>query len=80
MTGQKVFDIHTDPDPGAGGLPEHTESKPKVFKYKYTTLEGYFLQDDPQTKSSTFEFMKSNFGLVQRPYDSDESLPNHGQG
>merc|ERR1711939_168036 len=80
MNGQKVLDIHTDPDPGAAETPEQTSDKPKRYGYKYTTLRGYFLQDDPQTKAQTFDFMKTNFGLVQRPYDSDESLPNKGRG
>ncbi|KAK5334481.1 putative phosphoglycerate mutase pmu1 [Exophiala xenobiotica] len=80
MNGQKVLDIHTDPNPGAAEVPEQPNGKPKRYGYTYTTLPGYFLQDDPQTKAQTFDFMKTNFGLVQRPYDSDESLPNNGQG
>merc|ERR1711939_362224 len=62
MNGQKVLDIHTDPDPGAAETPEQTSDKPKRYGYKYTTLRGYFLQDDPQTKAQTFDFMKTNFG------------------
>lgn len=79
MSGQKVLDVHTDPDPGAQESPGHTPSKPKIHKYKYTTLPGYFLQDDPKTRPEEFEFMKTNFGLVQRSYDSDENLPNKGR-
>ncbi|KIW10951.1 hypothetical protein PV08_10250 [Exophiala spinifera] len=79
MSGQKVLDVHTDPDPGAQETPGHTQSTPEVQKYTYTTLPGYFLQDDPETKPETFEFMKTNFGLVQLSYDSDENLPNGGR-
>ncbi|KIX00627.1 uncharacterized protein Z518_09692 [Rhinocladiella mackenziei CBS 650.93] len=79
LAGQKVLDVHTDPDPGAGGN-QQEEEKLKKYIFKYTTLEGYFLQDDPNTKAQDFEFMKTNFGLIQRPYDSDKKLPDHGQG
>lgn len=79
MSGQKVLDVHTDPDPGAQDSPGHVQSKPNLHKYTYTTLPGYFLQDDPATKPGSFEFMKTNFGLVQRSYDSDENLPNKGR-
>lgn len=44
--------------------------------YKYTTLTGYFLQDDPSTNSSTFDFTTTNFGLINRTYDSDSSFPS----
>lgn len=78
MSSQKVFDIHTDPDPGAG--PEIVgQDNEKEPRYKYTTITGYFLQDDPSTDPFGFDFTKTNFGLIDRPYDSDSSLPNNGR-
>lgn len=83
MAGQKVLDVHTDPAAGAGAgsdTKEQAQEKTKSYQFKYTTLPGYFLQDDPRTPAEGFQFMNTNFGLVERPYDSDESLPDHGQG
>jgi broad specificity phosphatase PhoE len=37
----------------------------------YTTVTGYFLQDDPKTNASTFNFTATNFGLINRTYPSD---------
>jgi broad specificity phosphatase PhoE len=78
MSSQKVFDIHTDPDPGAG---TETEGQigGKEQRFKYTTLTGYFLQDDPSTDPYGFDFTKTNFGLIDRTYESDSSLPNNGR-
>lgn len=39
--------------------------------YKYTTVKGYFLQDEPSTKPDTFDYTMSNFGLIDRAYDTD---------
>ncbi|EXJ88804.1 hypothetical protein A1O3_01868 [Capronia epimyces CBS 606.96] len=82
--GQPVLDIHTDPDStasaGTGGGQHDQAEKKKKYQFRYTTLQGYFLQDDLRTKAAEFDFMKTNFGLIQRPYDSDETLPDRGQG
>lgn len=78
MSSQKVFDIHTDPDPGAGTeIDAHGGGKEP--RYKYTTLTGYFLQDDVSTDPYGFDFTKTNFGLLDRAYDSDNTLPNNGR-
>ncbi|KAL4741399.1 histidine phosphatase superfamily [Aspergillus similis] len=37
----------------------------------YTTVLGYFIQDDPSTDPSTFDYTSHNFGLLDRPYDAD---------
>lgn len=34
----------------------------------YTTVTGYFLQDDPSTNASVFDFTTTNFGLLNRTY------------
>ncbi|KAF2753434.1 phosphoglycerate mutase [Pseudovirgaria hyperparasitica] len=47
----------------------------------YTTISGFFLQDDPKTVSSTFDYWffwsdesqtKVNLGLINRTYDTDQ--------
>ncbi|EXJ94834.1 hypothetical protein A1O1_03232 [Capronia coronata CBS 617.96] len=78
-TGQPVLDIHTNPDTSPGKAHQE-EAQKKQYQFRYATLQGYFLQDDPRTKAAGFQFMENNFGLVQRPYDSDEDLPDRGQG
>ena len=40
----------------------------------YTTITGYFLQDAPSTNASTFNFMTTNFGLINRTYPADATL------
>ncbi|KAE8150079.1 histidine phosphatase superfamily [Aspergillus avenaceus] len=37
----------------------------------YTTVTGYFLQDESTTDPSTFDFTTTNFGLINRTYPSD---------
>ncbi|KAL9004934.1 MAG: hypothetical protein Q9188_002253 [Gyalolechia gomerana] len=39
--------------------------------FTYTTLSGYFLQDDPSTIAEDFDFISKNFGLINRDYSSD---------
>lgn len=43
----------------------------------YTTVAGYFLQDEPSTNASTFKFMTTNFGLLNRTYPADSTLSSH---
>ncbi|MCJ1470962.1 hypothetical protein MMC07_009610 [Pseudocyphellaria aurata] len=38
---------------------------------KYTTVTGYFLQDDPATNGSDFDYTAENFGLISRAYETD---------
>ncbi|KAI1327667.1 phosphoglycerate mutase-like protein [Xylariaceae sp. FL0255] len=37
----------------------------------YTSVGGYFLQDDPSTNASTFSYIDTNFGLINRTYSMD---------
>lgn len=39
----------------------------------YTTVSGYFLQDDPSTNATAFDFMTTNFGLINRTYSTDRN-------
>ena len=42
----------------------------------YTVVTGIFQQDEPSTDPSTFNFLTSNFGLINRTYPSDSSCPD----
>ncbi|RDW76421.1 histidine phosphatase family protein [Aspergillus mulundensis] len=42
----------------------------------YTTVTGYFAQDDPSTDPSTFDYTSHNFGLLDRTYESDTLHPS----
>ncbi|KAK2836927.1 hypothetical protein FQN49_006584 [Arthroderma sp. PD_2] len=45
---------------------------------EYSTVPGYFMQDDPATEPSTFDYAKSGFGLIDQVYDTDAAFdPNH---
>ncbi|RHZ65547.1 hypothetical protein CDV55_101863 [Aspergillus turcosus] len=41
--------------------------------YEYTTVTGYFLQDEASTDPSTFDYTANNFGLINRTYDADST-------
>jgi broad specificity phosphatase PhoE len=42
---------------------------------KYSVVPGLFLQDDNSTNPSSFDFIGTNFGLINRTYPSDPSCP-----
>ncbi|KAF2010766.1 phosphoglycerate mutase-like protein [Aaosphaeria arxii CBS 175.79] len=46
---------------------------PKSHHFKFTVLKGYFQQSEDETNDKEFDFRKSNFGLINRSYPSDES-------
>ena len=43
----------------------------------YTTITGYFLQDEPSTNATSFNFMTTNFGLINRTYATDGNIHHH---
>ncbi|KAL2056144.1 hypothetical protein ABVK25_003787 [Lepraria finkii] len=50
----------------------------RVNRYiNYTTITGYFLQDDPSTNATSFDFMSTNFGLINRTYATDGNHHHH---
>ncbi|KAF1812133.1 phosphoglycerate mutase-like protein [Eremomyces bilateralis CBS 781.70] len=65
--GEELGWRHGDAD---GGRPTHL---------KYTTVTGFFLQDDPTTDPSTFDYTKVNLGLINRTYPTDELFDPHGR-
>ncbi|KAJ5140378.1 hypothetical protein N7448_003786 [Penicillium atrosanguineum] len=44
---------------------------------EYTTVTGYFLQDETVTDPSTFDYVSVNFGLINRTYPADKELKHH---
>ncbi|SMR48012.1 unnamed protein product [Zymoseptoria tritici ST99CH_3D1] len=48
------------------------DNKPGYIKY--TTVKGYFLQDEPSTNATTFNYTTTNFGLINRTYPATEDL------
>ncbi|KAL8940908.1 MAG: hypothetical protein Q9216_002538 [Gyalolechia sp. 2 TL-2023] len=54
--------------------------RPQKMKFSYTTLTGYFLQDDPGTVAEDFDFMSKNFGLMTQNYTYDGSGGGGGGG
>ncbi|RGP66990.1 phosphomutase pmu1 [Fusarium longipes] len=50
----------------------------KGKEIKYTSVEGFFKQDDPATDPSTFDYAEWNFGLLNRTYPTDPKNPRKG--
>ncbi|KIW66679.1 hypothetical protein PV04_05988 [Phialophora macrospora] len=40
---------------------------------QYSTVTGYFLQDDNSTNATTFDYTATNFGLINQSYPTDAS-------
>ncbi|KND86644.1 Phosphomutase-like protein 3 [Tolypocladium ophioglossoides CBS 100239] len=45
---------------------------------QYSTVEGYFLQDEPDTNSDTFDYAAQNFRLLNRTYPTDHNFDPRG--
>ncbi|KAM0185222.1 hypothetical protein ACHAPI_012263 [Fusarium lateritium] len=45
---------------------------------KYTSVEGFFMQDDLATDPSKFDYAQWNFGLLNRTYPTDPKNPRKG--
>ncbi|KAK6062931.1 CCR4-Not complex component [Seiridium cupressi] len=44
----------------------------------YTTVTGFFQQDDSATDASTFDYTTANYGLINRTYETDAEFDPHG--
>ncbi|KAH7093722.1 histidine phosphatase superfamily [Paraphoma chrysanthemicola] len=44
---------------------------PRDFHFKYTVQKGFFLQSEDSTDDTKFNYRNSNFGLIERKYDTD---------
>ncbi|KUJ16758.1 phosphoglycerate mutase-like protein [Mollisia scopiformis] len=47
------------------------KQKPLAQYISYSSVPGYFLQDNNSTNSSTFDFVATNFGLINQTYPTD---------
>ncbi|KAF8862429.1 phosphoglycerate mutase family protein [Acephala macrosclerotiorum] len=45
--------------------------KPEETYLKFSTVTGYFQQDEPATDPKSFDYATTNFGLISRVYDTD---------
>ncbi|WEW60203.1 putative phosphoglycerate mutase pmu1 [Emydomyces testavorans] len=54
------------------------ESAP-LFHLEYSTVTGYFLQDDPATDPAKFDYATAGFGLINQTYDTDKTFDPHHQ-
>jgi len=54
-----------------GNLSEPLTPAISSFHVKYTTITGFFLQDDPTTDPQNFDYVISNLGLINRTYPTD---------
>lgn len=61
------------------GVMAMAESIPTESHLQFTTVSGYFLQDEPTTDPSKFDYVESNFGLIPRSYDSDAEFDPNSQ-
>ena len=46
-------------------------SAPAATTYDFEAVKGFFLQDDPNTDPTSYDYRKDNFGLVDRSYETD---------
>ncbi|KAL9000536.1 MAG: hypothetical protein Q9169_000829 [Polycauliona sp. 2 TL-2023] len=47
--------------------------------FNYSTVTGYFLQDDNSTVAENFDFISKNFGLIEKHYEAHGSLDSDDQ-
>ncbi|KAF3913439.1 hypothetical protein ABW21_db0208143 [Orbilia brochopaga] len=59
----------TSASPTASGVSINNGNAYLVFE----TVPGFFLQDDPSTDPSTFDYAATNFGLIDRTYATDNN-------
>ncbi|KAK2697501.1 hypothetical protein QWA68_004425 [Fusarium oxysporum] len=50
----------------------------KNKEIKYTSVEGFFMQDDLATNPTGFDYTQWNFGLLNRTYPTDPKNPRKG--
>ncbi|CAG8000513.1 unnamed protein product [Penicillium olsonii] len=52
--------------------PDGGFSATSMSQLRLTTVPGYFKQDDPSIDPKTFDYVKENFGLIDRQYTEDQ--------
>ncbi|KAL8774863.1 MAG: hypothetical protein Q9209_000802 [Squamulea sp. 1 TL-2023] len=58
---------------------DFASAAPKRESYNYSVVTGYFLQDEASTNASTFNFINTNFGLINRTYATDTTYDPNGR-
>ncbi|KAI1186619.1 phosphoglycerate mutase-like protein [Nemania serpens] len=64
---------------GWGNPGKHGQSHEHKSTINYTTISGFFLQDDAATDPKTFDYTTVNFGLINRAYPTDKEFDRHGK-
>ncbi|KAN0121770.1 phosphoglycerate mutase-like protein [Hyaloscypha variabilis] len=58
---------------------QQLKQKPIAEYISYSSVPGYFLQDLNTTNTSTFDFVATNFGLINQTYPADAQFDPTGQ-
>ncbi|CAI5756114.1 unnamed protein product [Candida verbasci] len=62
------FDAHGDLDEDEKYyqvLNEHTNVYPEKFRWKFSSMDGFFEQSDPQTNDMMFNYLTEDFGILK---------------
>ncbi|KAF3384835.1 putative phosphoglycerate mutase [Penicillium rolfsii] len=65
--------------PALLGLVASVQAAAVTSSIQYSTVTGYFLQDEAATDASTFDYTAVNFGLINRTYPADQVLKHQGK-
>ncbi|KAM3554006.1 hypothetical protein MY1884_006361 [Beauveria asiatica] len=72
----KIAHLHTLLALTPAAVAKWPEAEGKTINY--SSVPGYFLQDDPATDSSKFDYAEQNLGLTERSYPTDKSFDSDG--
>ncbi|KAI0105250.1 phosphoglycerate mutase-like protein [Nemania sp. FL0031] len=68
---------------GSATLALESSKWTQAHEYKstinYTTISGFFLQDDVATDPKTFDYTTVNYGLINRTYPTDRAFDRYGK-
>lgn len=54
------------------------DGQTETHSFEYSTVQGFFLQNEPSTDPSSFDYTAVDFGLIEKSYnDDDEYDPDH---
>lgn len=53
-------------------IPSYVKSGTPVVPLEYSTVAGYFKQDDARTQEWVFDFQQENFGLITEQFSGDD--------
>ncbi|KAK3306109.1 phosphoglycerate mutase [Chaetomium strumarium] len=58
--------------PAAATVAGRSRFQPEGKSINFTSVSGYFVQDDPATSPTGFDYATVNFGLINRTYPTDK--------